>query len=219
MHFYKITNKEEKHQNMQYKTGLNVDILPFNPYGDCESGGIYFAKEDILAFLWYGSWIRRVTIPKDARVYENPGSPKKWKADKVILGRKYKITGKVIERLLSEGADPKVDNSSGLRCVLKRNQSEIAKVLLPLRDPNAIDCHSLYLAVVHGHLEIVKLLLPLNKLKNKNKALQIAALNGRLEIVKLLLPLSDLKNRTKALQIAIQNGHTKIIKLLESVNE
>lgn len=54
MKFYKILNKEEKHYRMQYKFGLNVDVLSFKPKGDCAPGGIYFSREDILAFLDYG---------------------------------------------------------------------------------------------------------------------------------------------------------------------
>ena len=29
MKFYKITNSEEKHRDMKYQTGLNIDILPY----------------------------------------------------------------------------------------------------------------------------------------------------------------------------------------------
>lgn len=49
---------------MQYRDGLNEDVLPFNPNGDCEAGGIYFAREDILAFLDRKQWIREVTLPE-----------------------------------------------------------------------------------------------------------------------------------------------------------
>jgi len=75
MDFYKITNEEEIHNRMHYKTGLNVDVIPFNPSGDYEKGGIYFSREDILASLNYGTWIRKVTLPEDAQIYENPGTP------------------------------------------------------------------------------------------------------------------------------------------------
>jgi hypothetical protein len=92
MKYYKITNTDECHKGLQYKTGLNIDPKPWNPRGDCESGGIYFAKGDILSFLNYGPYIREVTIPADAQVYKNPGTPEKWKANKVILGQRRKIT-------------------------------------------------------------------------------------------------------------------------------
>jgi len=64
MNYYKILSKDECHHDLQYKTGLNVDPKPFNPCGNCEPGGIYFSREDILAFLGYGPWIRKVTLPK-----------------------------------------------------------------------------------------------------------------------------------------------------------
>ena len=58
MNYYKILNKKENHYGLQYQTGLNEDILEFNPSGDCTSGGIYFTREDIFAFLDYGPFIR-----------------------------------------------------------------------------------------------------------------------------------------------------------------
>ncbi|MDD4083267.1 MAG: hypothetical protein PHD05_07805, partial [Sphaerochaetaceae bacterium] len=94
MDYYKILHKDEIHRDLHYTTGLNIDNIEFKPFGNCLSGGIYFSREDILAFLDYGPWIRKVTLPEDARVYENPSYPKKWKADKVILGKKEKITAK-----------------------------------------------------------------------------------------------------------------------------
>jgi len=60
VNFYKILNKEEVYFGVKYHDGLNEDPRPFNPSGDCEPGGIYFAREDILAFLSYGPWIRQL---------------------------------------------------------------------------------------------------------------------------------------------------------------
>jgi hypothetical protein len=119
MNFYKITNEEEKHNNLQYKTGLNVDPIEFNPSGDCEPGGIYFSSEDIFAFLDYGPWIRKVVIPKDSHVYENPGFPKKWKTDIVILEERKKIDLEVIKKLVEEGANVRVDYDHALRWAVK----------------------------------------------------------------------------------------------------
>ena len=53
MDFYKIVNPKG-HTGMIYKNGKNVDVLPFNPSGDCEPGGIYFSREDIFLFLDIG---------------------------------------------------------------------------------------------------------------------------------------------------------------------
>jgi len=90
---------------MHYKDGLNVDVVPFYPHGDCQTGGIYFAREDILGFLSYGVWIREVTLPEGEEVYENPGHPKKWKAHSVILGPRRRVGPQVIMELIKEGAD------------------------------------------------------------------------------------------------------------------
>jgi hypothetical protein len=168
MKFYKITNITECHSGLQYHTGLNVDILPFNPSGDCEPGGIYFSSKDILAFLDYGPWIREVIIPEDAQVYENPGFPKKWKADKVILGERRRITVDVVKELIEEGADPKADNSYALQLAAKYGHTEIVKLLIPVSDPKACDNYALQLAAKYGHTEIVKLLIPVSDPKIYN---------------------------------------------------
>jgi ankyrin repeat protein len=194
MHYYKILNHEENHNNVQYKTGLNVDVLPFKPSGNCEPGGIYFSREDILAFLNYGPWIRRVTLPEDAQIYENPGSPKKWKADKIILGRKYKINAKVIKRLLDEGADPKTGDSIALLWAAEKCHTEIVKLLIPVSDPKIDDSIALRWAAEKGNTEIVKMLIPVSDPKARNSyALRWAAENGHTEVVKLLIPVSDPK--------------------------
>ena len=33
--FYKLTNDTENHHGLQYKDGLNEDIIPFSPKGEC----------------------------------------------------------------------------------------------------------------------------------------------------------------------------------------
>jgi hypothetical protein len=87
--FYKITNKEEKHFDFQYKDGLNIDIHEFNPTDECEQGGLYFTElNNIKYYFEFGIWIREVILPDDAQIYvEN----KKYKADKFILKEKMEI--------------------------------------------------------------------------------------------------------------------------------
>jgi len=162
MNYYKILNKKECHKKFQYKTGLNIDSQEFKPFGDCEPGGIYFSKEDILYFLDYGPWIRKVTIPKDARVYKNPGSPKKWKADKIILSEREKITAEVIKRLIDEGADPTVNDSDALRWAVRNGYTDIVKLLIPVSDAKAKNNIALYTAARNGYIDIVKLLIPVS---------------------------------------------------------
>jgi len=220
MDYYKILNKKECHHELQYKFGLNNDILEFNPSGDCEPGGIYFSREDILYFLEYGYWIRKVTLPEDARIYENPGTPKKWKADKVILGKKEKITAKVIKRLIDEGVNLKIDNSFPLRWAARYGHIDIVKLLIPISDPKAISNEALRSAAINGHTKIVKLLIPVSDPKAINsEALRIAAESGYTEIVKLLIPVSNPKaQENEALRSAVYNEYTKIVKLLIPVS-
>lgn len=83
--FLKILNKDLVHNGFQYREGLNVDSLPFNPTGSCKEGGLYFSDEKhITKFLNCGTKIAIVTLPDDAKVYADPVGDK-WKADKIIL--------------------------------------------------------------------------------------------------------------------------------------
>ncbi|MDD4081916.1 MAG: ankyrin repeat domain-containing protein [Sphaerochaetaceae bacterium] len=216
MNFYKILNKTENHYGLKYKSGLNIDPIEFNPYGTCEPGGIYFSREDILAFLDYGPWIRKVTLPEDAQVYENPGKIRKWKADKVILGERELITTTVVKRLIEEGADPNTCNSWPLRCAAEFGHLDIVKLLLPLSDVNTRDSEALRWATANGHLEIVKLLLPYSDPKiYDSEALMYATKNGHFEIVKLLLPYSNPKaSDSVSLRYAAEKGYLDIVKLL-----
>ena len=82
--FYKILAKDMIHNGFEYKPGLNVDRIPFNPDSKCAPGGLYFSDlENIHKFFGYGPLIARVTLPPDARVIRE--SKDKLKADKIIL--------------------------------------------------------------------------------------------------------------------------------------
>jgi hypothetical protein len=89
----KLTNKDENHNWFQFKTGLNIDTIRFNPTESCKAGGIYFSEVCFLP-LWleYNKiktmWCRKVTIPHDAQVYVEEF---KFKADKIILAEKVLI--------------------------------------------------------------------------------------------------------------------------------
>ena len=86
-HFVRLTNENENHNGFQYKTGLNIDIITFNPIGECNPGGLYFCEFlNFPSFLEYNNKIckniRKVKIPDDARIYiEN----NKYKTNKFIL--------------------------------------------------------------------------------------------------------------------------------------
>ena len=216
MKFYKVTNEKECHKGLQYHDGLVKDILPFNPYGDCASGGIYFSSEDILCFLEYGPWLREVTIPKDARVYENPGSPKKWKADQVRLGPRRRIDAQVVRELIEEGADPTANCCRPLVVAAQQGYLEIVELLLAYPSSAGYILKALRAASQHGHLDVVKFLLkdhdPSDKIRG---VLPVAAMHRHLDVVKFLLPYVDLeRDATDALEVASRYGCLEMVKLL-----
>ena len=190
MNYYKILNEEETHNVLKYHDGLNVDPLPFNPSGDCESGGIYFSREDILAFLYYGPWIRKVTLPEGEPIYENPGFPKKWKAKRVILGPRRKIDLQVIKELVKEGVDIHVDDDYALSWAARNGHLDVVKFLVEKgADIHADGDYALRLAAENGYLDVVKYLVEnrANIYAKDNYALRLAAKNGHLDVVKYLV--------------------------------
>lgn len=83
--FYKVLSSNLKHWNFQYRLGLNVDTIPFNPTGKCQPGGLYYAtKEHIAKFLGFGCFIAEIYIPDDAKIYKDPNGDK-FKADRIII--------------------------------------------------------------------------------------------------------------------------------------
>ena len=81
----KVLTESMIHYNFQYKEGLNVDTVPFNPTGTCQPGGLYYTQLKYLAnFIEYGVLIADVELPYDASIYVDPEGIK-WKADKIIL--------------------------------------------------------------------------------------------------------------------------------------
>ena len=91
----KLTNMEETHNGFKFDDGLNADTISFNTNITCSSGGMYFIEEcnmhkwifynSVVGFMYY---VRKVTIPDDARVYVEID---KFKADKIMLGPRERI--------------------------------------------------------------------------------------------------------------------------------
>ena len=91
--FVKLTTQDECHNGFQFKTGLNIDTIEFNPIGDCCPGGLYFTDLNVKdKWFKYGNktmiWERKVIIPDDALVYVELH---KFKSDKFILEERSKI--------------------------------------------------------------------------------------------------------------------------------
>ena len=220
MNFYKILNEKEIHNSLQLKTGLNVDPVPFKKEGSCCPGGIYFAREDILAFLYHGPWLRKVTVPTDAEMVLDPGKEsKKWRASKVILGEREKITVKVIERLIQEGAGVHACKDEALRWASANGHFEVIKLLLRHGvDVHAQEDEAFRRASMNGHIKVMKLLLEYGADVHvyEDYALRWASREGHLEVVKFLLEYgADVHvYEDYALRWASKNGHLEVAKLL-----
>lgn len=94
--YFKITNAEENHYGFQYTDGLNVLEEPFNdnPNDTCGKGGFYFTTIDhIHKFYSYGIYLREVFLPENDLNFKiiMDGSGHKWRANKIILGKKYSL--------------------------------------------------------------------------------------------------------------------------------
>ena len=83
-------------------------------------------------------------------------------------------------------------------------------------DPKANDSVALSWAARGGHLECLRLLLPVSDPRACNSlALSWAAGSGHTECVRLLLPVSDPRDYSRALRMAAWKGHTECARLIE----
>lgn len=70
--------------NYIYRIGLNIDPIPFRPYGKCQAGGLSFTDMRFLPyFMSCGSHIAYVDIVDDSRIYLD--NYKSYKADMIVL--------------------------------------------------------------------------------------------------------------------------------------
>ena len=225
MNYYKITNQREVHNYMRYKDGLNVDVLPFNPTGDCQSGGIYFASTDILAFLDYGPWIRKVIIPEGETIYENPSTldnPKKYKSHSVFLEPRRRVNAGVIKKLIEEGANIHAGNDNVLKWASKNGYLDVIKFL----EAKGLYIHTcndsaLYFASEYGHLNVVKFLVEkqVDIHAEDDYAFRLASKKGHLNIVRFLIEKgADIHAKDGyALKWARTFNHLNVVKFLEKI--
>ena len=69
--YVKILHESLIHHNYKYNLGLNIDLIPFNSSGECQSGGLYYTDFDKFPlYLNYGTLIADVEIPEDAKIYK-----------------------------------------------------------------------------------------------------------------------------------------------------
>jgi hypothetical protein len=172
MKYYKVLRKNKVHKGFKYQKGLNVDTVPFNP-DIYMPGGLHFASRDILAFVCHGPWLAEVTIPENAQVYQNLAyNPEVRKADCIFLGNCRRITAKVLQDLITEGANLHVLGDHALRWFAQNGRVEMVQVLLA----NGADVHSgeeyaLRAALANGHDECASILLAAGANPNFDKHL------------------------------------------------
>ena len=176
------------HNGLVYREGYNEDPLPFNPNGDCQPGGIYFASRDIFSFLNYGTDVYEVD--PIGEIYKNPGIIKKYKAH--ALNMKY--VGKVddintFKYLVDNGANIHADDDEALRFSAYNGNLEIVKYLFEHgANIRALDDWALCLSASQGHLEVVKYLVENGADIHacNDSDLCWAANNGHLDVVEYL---------------------------------
>ena len=163
--YYKITNSKENHYGLQYHDGLVEDINKFRE-DILYHNGIYFNTiENILLHTTIkdSRYIREVTIPEDALVCKELNLfdlEFMYKANKVILGKRYDIFNKEdMEYLVSIGMNIHVNNNTPLNFACYSGRLDIVKSLVEL----GIDIHienesALRYACNNGHLNVVKYL-------------------------------------------------------------
>ena len=218
--YYKITNETECHNGYQYKDGLNVLDKKFDPVGSCAVGGLYFTTAKyIFKYLDYGCYLREVTLPNDCQCVLDP-SGNKFRADRIILGKKYNLTDIVTFKLLLEkGADIHVDDDYALRWASKNGHFDIVKFLVENgADVHAWNNHALRLASENGHFDIVKYLVEngADIHANYDYALMVVAGAGCLPIVQYLVQsgANIHANDNAALRYASLNKHFDVVKFL-----
>jgi len=219
--YFKLLNKKENHHGFQFKTGLNIDNIPFNSDKNqkCASGGIYFSKsQDILEWVKFTSyWIREVVIPDDANVIEFED---KLRADKVILKKRMSLSDvKTWKHLIKHGVNIHANNDCALRLAAQNGHFKIVKYLVENgADIHAYDDCALQWAAQNDHLKIVKYLVEngADIHAYDDCALQWAAQKGHFKIVKYLVKqgANIHTNNDYTVRLAASSGHFKIVKYL-----
>ena len=208
MQYWKLTNETECHHNMQYKTGLNVDVVPFNPTGSCLTGGIYFAGKPVLAFveLQDVKWIRRVSLPAGEEVYEDPGHLKKSKAHSVILGERMPLWDvETLKMLDAAGVSLwHITKSVAIQC----GNADVFEYLTK-KNSYVYHYYDIMMAIICRKFEIVKFL----GKQMAEDALSLCARFGVIELVQYFVEQGGTIT-TNTINNAASEGRLRIIKYL-----
>jgi len=131
--FYRLTNKKECHKDFQYETGINIDILPFSPDGECKPGGLYFFHiSQLYMYRRYCcniEFIRKVSFTKNSKIYVEKD---KFKTNEFVLGEREKFDEEkyIAEWLndLEERCKIAVQQNGNALFYVKNQTGEICKI-------------------------------------------------------------------------------------------
>jgi hypothetical protein len=220
--FFKITNTEENHNGFQYVDGLNILDKEFEEEGSCVEGGLYFTDiEHIFDFLDYGINLREIILPFNDPNFKcvNDG-PNKWRANMIILGKKYDLTNvDTFKYLISLEADVGTNNNFAIGWASENGYLEVVKYLVECgADFNAGNNYAIRHSSYYGYLEIVIFLVECGAdfKADNNYAVRWASFYGHIQIVKYLVERgADFKTDDNfAIKWASKNGHSEVVEYL-----
>jgi hypothetical protein len=193
--FFKITNADENHNGFQYVDGLNILDKEFEEEGSCVAGGLYFTDSDnILDFLDYGINLREIILPLNDPnfkcVKDQSFSSNKWRANMIILGKKYDLTNiDTFKYLISLGINLRTNDDYAIKWASTNGHLEIVKYLVELgADFRADNNYAGRMAFKNGHFKIFIFFVncDVDSRVYKNDAIQHASKYGYSKIVKCL---------------------------------
>ena len=160
--YFKITNKDEKHNGYQYVDGLNILDKPFEKYGSCVPGGLYFTDiQHIFEFLNYGVHLREVSLPTDDKDFEMVVDEKnKYRANKIILGKRLDLSdAETFKYLVKNGVDIKAGDNFAVRWASIYGHLDVVKYLVENgADIKADNNYAVSWASINGHFDVVNYL-------------------------------------------------------------
>jgi len=216
MKFYKIVDSENGNYGIFHKEGINVSEEIFDPKSNDTKNGIYFHKEDIFSFAYFGKDVYEVEPLSE--VYDSLN--KRFKCEKVNLKHIGKLSDlKTIKHLVEDGANIHAENNHLFCFACEKGYLDIVKYLVELGvDVKTQEDYPICLASEYGHLEVVKFLVKQGAdiHYNYDFPFRYASENGYLEIVKYLAKNgADIFIRDNyALRWSAINGHLEVVKYL-----
>ena len=219
--YYKITNENENHHGFQYVDGLNILLDDFNddPNQSRCKGGFYFTDAaNIFKYLCYGIYLREITLPASDPNFRMVKVGKyKWRANMIILGKRYELSNVDTLKYLIE-----LGTNKNCACVQSARYGYLVVVKYLAEngtDINANNDYAFRQSARYGHLEVVKYLVEHGRADihaNNDYALGLSAENGHLNVEKYLIKLGANinANNNYALHSSAKNGHLDIVKFL-----